>query len=125
MKYLLDVNALIAWRHSRAPHHQGFHRWAAETGFKQLATCALSELGFIRVSMQAFGYSLREAQSALEEIKRATGGFVDGAPSPKLPVWAGTAARTSDAYLAQVAASAGLILATFDGGIPSATHIGN
>ncbi len=34
-------------------------------------------------------------------------------PSPKLPRWV-TAARTSDGYLVQLAAAAGLTLATFD-----------
>jgi predicted nucleic acid-binding protein len=124
MKYLLDVNALLAWWHARAPHHQSFHVWAARVGFEQLATCAQAELGFIRVSMQAFGYTLGDAQSALAEIKRVTGGFVAMAPSPVLPTWSATAARTSDGYLTQLAASAGLKLATFDNGIPGAVLIG-
>jgi predicted nucleic acid-binding protein len=124
VKYLLDVNILLAWRHRRAPHHQIFHSWAAATGFEHLATCALSELGFIRVSMQAFDYTLRDSQSALAEIKRAAGGFIAAAPSPILPAWSATAARTSDAYLIQLAISAGLKLATFDLGIPGAAFIG-
>lgn len=89
-----------------------------------LFTCAHSELGFIRISMQAFGYSLAEAQDALAEIKQKLGGFVAKAPSPRLPGWSGTAGRTSDAYLAQVAQENRLTLATFDGGIPGALTIG-
>lgn len=123
MKFLLDVNALIAWRHARAPHHARFHAWAAQSGFDTLATCAHSELGFLRVSMQAFGYSLVEAQRALSEIKRQAGGFIDQAPSPRLQAWSATAARTSDAYLTQVASAAGLSLATFDESIPGALKI--
>lgn len=119
MRFLLDVNALIAWWHARAPHHSRFHAWAARNGFAALATCAHAELGFIRVSMQAFGYSLSEAQSALAEMKRAAGGFVKIAPSPKLPAWSASAAQTSDAYLMQIAKSAGLTLATFDTGVPA------
>ena len=119
MKYLLDVNALIAWAHVNAASHSAFQRWAKARGFKTLATCAQVELGFIRVSMQGFGYSREMAETALAEMKRHTGGFVSVAPSPQLPAWAKSAAHTSDAYLAQVAATAGLTLATFDFGIPA------
>lgn len=123
MKYLLDVNALLAWRHPAAQDHAAFHAWAARVKFSSLATCALAELGFLRVSMQAFGYSAADAEKALAEIKKSVGGFVASAPSPKLPAWSTKAAHTSDAYLVQVAASAGLTLATFDHSIPDATLI--
>ena len=73
--------------------------------------------------MQVFGDTLPEAQAQLAAMKRQAGGFVVEAPSPKLPDWAATAAKTSDAYLAQVATAAGLTLATFDRSIPSAVLI--
>ena len=122
MKFLLDVTALVAWRHPSAHGHARFHAWAAVTGFEQLATCAVSELGFIRVSMQVYRYTLAEAQTALDLLKTRTGGFV-ASPSPQLPAWATTAAKTSDGYLSQVASDAGLQLATFDVGIPGAVVI--
>jgi predicted nucleic acid-binding protein len=124
MKYLLDVNALIAWRHGLSPHHEAFHRWAARTGLRNLVTCGHSELGFLRVSMQVFGYTLSEAQAALAEMERATGGFVEAAPRPRLPAWADKTGRTSDGYLAQLAAKNGLRLTTFDTNIPGAVRIG-
>lgn len=123
MKYLLDVNALIAWQHPAAEDHAAFHAWAARESFGAFATCAQVELGFLRVSMQAFGYSASAAEQALAEMKRSMGGFVGEAPSPVFPAWCRRPAQTSDAYLAQVAAAAGLSLATFDGGIPGATLI--
>ena len=123
MKYLLDVNALMAWSHPTAHGHARFHAWAGQAGFAALATCAHAELGFLRVSMQVFGFSLGDAQLALAEMKRAAGGFVAAAPSPKLASWAKTAARTSDAYLVQIAESAGLKLLTLDTGIPGAVPI--
>lgn len=123
MKYLLDVNALLAWRHPAAQSHDVFHAWARRAGLSELATCAHGELGFLRISMQAFGYSKAEAEKALAVMKREAGGFVGAAPSPQLAAWATTAALTSDAYLTQVAASAGLKLATFDRGIPGAELI--
>lgn len=123
MKYLLDVNALIAWRHANAHGHAAFHAWAKAAGFKALGTCAQVELGFLRISMQVFQLSLAEAQTALADIKRQAGGFIATAPSPKLPTWSAKPNQTSDAYLAQVAASAGLTLVTFDPDVPSATLI--
>jgi predicted nucleic acid-binding protein len=123
VKYLLDVSALIAWRHATASGHSRFHAWAAAEGFDTLATCAHSELGFIRVSMQVFKLTLSEAQQALATMKKSTGGFIAQAPSPRLGAWATKATQSSDAYLVQLAASAGLVLATLDTGIPGATQI--
>ncbi len=123
MKFLLDVNALIAWRHATAHGHGRFHAWARREGFDQLATCAQGELGFVRVSMQTFQLTLAEAQAALAEMKKSAGGFIATAPSPRLAPWASSAGRTSDAYLEQLAAAAGLKLATFDTGIPGAVQI--
>jgi hypothetical protein len=117
--YSLDVNALFASAHVNAASHATFHRRAKTHGFKTLATCAHAELGFIRVSLPGFGSTREMAETALAEMKRPTGGFVATAPPPGLPAWARTAAQTSDAYLAQLAAAAGLTLATFDPGIPA------
>jgi predicted nucleic acid-binding protein len=114
---LLDVNALVAWEHRGAPHHAHFHSWAKGTGQSNLWTCGHAELGFIRVSMQVFGYSLADATSALSAIRSHTAGFIKAAPPPKLAPWASTAGRTSDAYLVQIAVANGMKLATFDLGI--------
>jgi len=117
MKYLLDVNALVALEHQGSQHHAVFHAWAKTVGLRNLRTCAFVELGFIRVSMQVFGYTLPQAQGALAGMKSHLGEYIDTAPSPLLPAWATTAAKTSDAYLTQVATTAGVRLGTFDQGI--------
>jgi predicted nucleic acid-binding protein len=70
--------------------------------------------------MQVFGYSLSQATDALALLKKHAGGFVEVAPAPRLPAWASTAAKTSDAYLTQVAHENGMQLATFDAGIRDA-----
>ncbi len=80
-------------------------------------------MGVVRVSMQVFSRTLGEAQAALAEVKKSTRGFVGHAPSLRLDSWATKAAQTSDAYLVQLARSAGLKLATFDTGIPDAVQI--
>ena len=91
---------------------------------EQKRTCALTELGFVRVSMQVFGYTRQQAAVELAQMKKGIG-FIDDAPSPKLPEWVTTAARTSDGYLVQLAAAAGITLATFDARIkdPAVTSI--
>jgi predicted nucleic acid-binding protein len=119
--YLLDVNSLVAWHHAGSPHHERFHAWVPRVGRTNLRTCALSELGFLRVSMQVFGYTLRQATAELSAMKKETGGFIEQAPSPALPSWATTASRTSDGYLVQLAASLGMKLATLDAGIKDST----
>jgi predicted nucleic acid-binding protein len=117
VRYLLDVNALLAWEHGNSPHHVSFHAWAKAIGRKNLWTCALSELGFLRVSMQVFGYSPHQASEALAVLKQNAGGFIEVAPTPRLPGWASSAAKTSDGYLTQVARENKMQLATFDTGI--------
>jgi predicted nucleic acid-binding protein len=120
VRYLLDINALIAWEHPDSSHHAAFHAWAKRSGHGDLWTCAQTELGFLRVSMQVFGYSLLQATEALALVKKHAGGFVEMAPPPRLPAWASTAAKTSDAYLAQLTRENGMRLATFDTGIKDA-----
>ncbi|MEO0055337.1 MAG: hypothetical protein RLZZ50_1284 [Verrucomicrobiota bacterium] len=122
MRYLLDVNALIAAHHADSPLHAQFHQWAKTVSSADMATCAMVELGFLRVSMQVFRYTADQAVGALAATKEQMG-FVPTAPSPVLPAWANTGAKTTDAYLQQVAESAGLKLATFDRGIPGAVKI--
>lgn len=121
MKYLLDVNALIAWRHSQHTHHGRFHTWAARAGFSNFRTCAYSELGFLRISMQAFGLTLAEANKSLGYIRKLAGGYIADCPPPKLAAWAATAPKTTDAYLCQLAFTHKLQLATFDSGINDAS----
>jgi hypothetical protein len=67
--------------------------------------------------MQVFGYTLQQSTAELAVMRRETGGFIEQAPSPRLPPWATSAARTSDGYLVQLAAAVGMKLATLDAGI--------
>ena len=117
MKYLLDVNVLLAWAHPRSPHHARFHRWKKSVPAADLSTCAISELGFVRVSMQCFGFDLAMSARTLAALKTDIGHFVGTLPSPVLPAWSIRPAQTTDAYLCQVAAAHGVRLATFDADI--------
>jgi predicted nucleic acid-binding protein len=114
MKFLLDVNVLLAWAHPRSPHHARFHRWKKSVRSADLSTCAITELGFIRVSMQHFGFDLAMSAQTLAALKTSIGHFVGELPAPALAAWSTHPAQTTDAYLCQVASAHGLRLATFD-----------
>ena len=123
MRFLLDVNALIAWGHGNAQDHAAFHAWRKKRAGATLVSCAITELGFLRVSMVAFHLDAAQAAALLATLKREMREFAAESPSPNLPKWATTAGRTTDAYLTQLASHHGATLATFDRGIPAAEVI--
>ena len=82
MRYLLDVNALVAWAHVNSEHHSAFHGWVKRAGAENLCTCAHAELGFLRVSMQVFGFSLPMAAAALVRNLERLSGPITATQSP-------------------------------------------
>jgi uncharacterized protein len=73
MTYLLDVNALVALGFI---HHEFHHRvatWVRAQQFPPLATCSITELGFVRVLSQAPAYGLTPTQvrTLLLRLKKA------------------------------------------------------
>jgi uncharacterized protein len=120
--FLLDVNALIAWHHPAAQDHAVFHAWRRANAEHELMSCAITELGFLRVSMQAFHYSPSQAQAALRLMKQHLR-FAAELPSPELASWTKTAGQTTDAYMIQITSHHRARLATFDTQIPGATLI--
>lgn len=53
MIYLLDVNVLVALGFVNHEFHARVSHWIQSARPLQLATCAITELGFIRVLSQA------------------------------------------------------------------------
>jgi predicted nucleic acid-binding protein len=130
--YLLDVNALVALG---VRQHALFERVVAwvqtlNPSKDEFATCAVTELGFIRVLTQTgapYALSISEAKSALQRLK-ASGEIsftfvVDDQDGSKLPAWVKTSRQTTDGHLAQLAKSKAALLATLDRGIPGALII--
>ena len=118
MKYLLDVNALVALGHPHHPFYERFHAWhARQAGVVDMASCAICDLGFIRVCMKVYNYTLPKAEQALALVKRDASGYIDTLPPPRLAPWVLVHKQTTDAYLCQLAAANGMKLATFDSGI--------
>jgi uncharacterized protein len=49
---LLDVNVLLALAWPNHVHHEAAHRWFAGRNSRKWATCALTQLAFVRLSSQ-------------------------------------------------------------------------
>lgn len=129
MKYLLDVNVLVAWGwrehsdHSRVAQWIGHERNQSDT---QFLTSPIPELGFIRVSVQraAGAVAVKDVCAALDGMLTSLGKahtvISDDQRGTNLPTWCKGAARTTDAYLLTLANAHGAKLATLDMGIPGA-----
>jgi predicted nucleic acid-binding protein len=128
MKYLLDVNALVALGFLQHEFHPQVGRWVRALGSKgapELLTCSITELGFVRVLAQApqYGFAVSHARSLLLRLKTESKLFTfipDDHDVSHLPAWVKSARQTTDGHLAQLAKEHGAILATLDGRIPRA-----
>ena len=129
MKYLLDVNVLVAWGWSDHVAHARTARWIGATRARKnsrLLTSAIPELGFVRVSVQRTGgrVTVKDAGKALAAMLGALGAchafLPDDQPAADFPEWCRGASRTTDAHLLRLAKAHGARLATLDTGIPGA-----
>jgi predicted nucleic acid-binding protein len=127
MKYLLDVNALVALGFLQHEFHgrvAGWVRALASEGTPELATCSITELGFVRVLAQApqYEFSISQARALLLALKSAEAlkfAFIaDDHDVSHIPAWVKNAKQTTDGHLAQLARSKGAVLATLDRKIP-------
>lgn len=124
MTYLLDVNALVALGFLQHEFHRRVAAWVESTQPLLLATCSITELGFVRVLAQApaYGLTVADARTLLLRLKQAkTPRFsfiTDDNDVSGLPPWVKTARQVTDGHLAQLAIASGAILATLDAKIP-------
>lgn len=130
MKHLLDVNALVALGFLQHEFHERVAGWVhtlASKGVLELATCSITELGFVRVLAQApqYGFTIAHARNLLHRLKtgNAFTFIIDDHDISHIPAWVKTAKQTTDGHLAQLAKAKGAILATLDGRIPGALLI--
>jgi predicted nucleic acid-binding protein len=129
MKYLLDVNALVALGLIHHEFHDRVAAWIKTQQFPELASCSITELGFVRVLSQAPAYSFTvlQAQTALLRLKRAkvlTFTFItDAHDISHLPTWVKSPKQTTDGHLAELARVSGAILATLDEKVPGSYRI--
>ena len=127
MRYLLDVNVLVAWGWSDHTEHRRVTSWIASVGSRdRLLTSAIPQLGFVRVSVQRTDglVTVEEAGEVLAGMLLALGNrhefLPDDQTSIRWPQWCASAPRTTDAHLMELASAHGSRLATLDTGIPTA-----
>lgn len=129
MKYLLDVNALVALGFIHHEFHDRMAGWVRAQQFPDLATCSITELGFVRVLAQAsdYGLTVAQARTLLLRLKKSAAlplTFIpDGHDISHLPSWVKTPRQTTDGHLAQLASANDAVLATLDERIPSAYFV--
>jgi predicted nucleic acid-binding protein len=127
MRYLLDVNALVALGFLQHEFHQRVAHWVRALvllGIPEIVTCSITELGFVRVLAQApqYGFTVGHARTLLLRLKtEKTLKFTfipDDHDVSHLAGWVKTARQTTDGHLAQLGKANGAILATLDARIP-------
>jgi hypothetical protein len=126
MRYLLDVNALIAYGYRKHDFHDRTGAWIRSRMGDHFLTCSITELGFVRVlgNVRAYGMNVAQARSLLMEVKAwkafPLAFLSDDNDISALPGWVKTPKQTTDGHLAQLASANGGLLATLDEGIPGA-----
>lgn len=132
MRYLLDVNILLAWGWPDHEHHPLVVDWLQRRLQERdtlLLTSAIPQLGFVRVSLQRSHGQVtpQQAGEILTGLLNALGPrhhfLADDLPASRWPRWCQHARQTTDAHLLQLATDHGARLATLDQGIPGATLI--
>jgi uncharacterized protein len=125
--YLLDVNSLLALGVLHHEFHERVAAWVArlaKKGIPELATCSITELGFVRVLSQAqqFRFSVVQARELLLLLKAAKVircKFIpDGHDVSHLPKWVRSPKQITDGHLVELARANGAQLATLDQKIP-------
>jgi len=129
MRYLLDVNTLLALVVLEHEFHARVASWVERlgaSGVPEMATCSITELGFVRVLAQAqqYGSSVAQAHELLLKVKdsdRMRWTFIpDDHGISHLPKWVRTPKQTTDGHLTELARANQAVLATLDRRIPRA-----
>ena len=133
MIYLLDVNVLLALGYKEHMHHKLVTMWLDEQRARhapshvKLATCAITELGFVRIASgpPRLAANVREARNGLELLKlqERMMFFSDRVVVRELPEWVTKSAQTTDGHLLMLARTNGARLATLDQSIAGAELI--
>lgn len=126
MIYLLDVNALVALGFEQHEFHERMAYWVRKAQPEHLATCCITELGFVRVLAQApaYGLTVGQARTLLLGLKTSVSPqftfLPDDCDVSHLPAWVKTPGQLTDGHLVQLAKAHGASLATLDRKIPGA-----
>jgi uncharacterized protein len=127
MILLPDVNVLVALMWESHLHHVAARRWFARIGDDAVATCSVTQTGFVRVSSNtsvlAEAISVREATAILSVVVNRPNhrllpddrGYID---NPLVPHDRLVGHRqVTDAHLIAIARAHGAHVVTFDNGM--------
>ena len=119
MKYLLDINVLLAAIWANHPQHSAADAWL---NGKSVVVCPISELGFLRISTnkKAIAAPMEATRKALETFLSETKATRIADDLPALESRAENSDEVTDEYLATLACRHGYKLATLDAGIKHA-----
>jgi len=127
VSWLLDVNALIALAHQGHADHQRVIQWFASLmgSAARLGTCSITEMGFVRISIQAgFESNAPDAVETLRGLKESSSVPFDLLPdslgADRLPPYVLGYRQVTDGHLLELAQESSMQLATLDRGIPGA-----
>jgi predicted nucleic acid-binding protein len=113
MRYLLDVNVLVAAIWVTHSEHVRADAWVRSN---EVATCPIAELGFLHISThpKALKATMADARRLLEDLHTQLAPAF--APDDLMPLKSkpGSSDQVTDHYLGDLAASRGMKLATFD-----------
>jgi len=132
VRYLLDVNALLALGLESHAFHSRVAIWLrnlSSANSHEMVTCSITELGFVRVLSQvpAYGYTVPDARVLLGRVKsRSIVRFrfiADDRDLSELPRWVTSPKHLTVGHLVQLASENAATLATLDRGIPGALLI--
>jgi len=130
VNWLLDVNVLVALAHQGHAEHDRVMRWFASQPVSEarIGTCSITEMGFVRVSVQAgFETNVPEAVETLEGLKASSRVpfelVADGLGVQRLPAYVVGPKQVTDGHLLELARSYSKQLVTLDRGIPGAFPI--
>jgi uncharacterized protein len=124
MIYLLDVSALVALGFMNHEFHDRLASWIQSQNSLSLASCSITELGFVRVLAQApaYGFTVTQARMLLLRLKQVRTlplVFIpDEHDVSQLPSWVRTPRQITDGHLSKLATANGSVLATLDVNIP-------
>ena len=118
---LLDINVLLALAWPNHQHHDRAHAWFLRESASGWATCALTQLGFVRLSSNPAytpaAVTPSEAAALLVQLtSHEAHRFMSELPPLAIEVFARAAGyqQTTDAYLVHVAEHHAARVITFD-----------
>ena len=132
MIYLLDVSVLLAVCYDEHIHHMRAKSWLNDLKRCEpragLLTCAITELGFVRIAANrnvGLAESITTARQDLKLLQREwqLDFVIDPLGAAHLPSWVQRPPHVTDGHLLALASACGGRLATLDSGIPGALQI--